>query len=381
MTVSRALLDHLIRRIRQAGPLPVSEYMALALGHPEHGYYMGRDPLGVSGDFITAPEISQMFGELLGLWCVAHWRALGGPEPVSLIELGPGRGTLMADVLRAARTDPDFLGGIPVHLVEISPVLRKAQAQTLERTGIAPVWHDSVSRALAAAPGAPFVIANEFFDALPVRQFVRGAGGWHERMIGLETDDSGTAHLAFRLAPEAVAPEALDHPCAATAGPGTVLELGTAREAVAAELGAAVARRGGAALIIDYGYARPAPGETLQAIRRHNAHGVLDDPGSADITAHVDFDALSRAARAAGAAAFGPVEQRAWLTGLGINERAAILARSAPEKAPEIRAALSRLTAADEMGSLFKVLAIAPARGPVPPGFGVPGDGTPDEGN
>jgi NADH dehydrogenase [ubiquinone] 1 alpha subcomplex assembly factor 7 len=368
------------RRIRQAGPMPVSEYMALALGHPEHGYYTTRDPFGLAGDFTTAPEISQMFGELAGLWCVQHWRTLGGPSPLSLIELGPGRGTLMADALRAARLDPAFLQNAGLHLVETSPLLRETQAKTLAPSGMTPVWHDSVEAALSGAAGVPFIIANEFFDALPVRQFVRGADGWHERMVGLHTEETEEPRLAFGLSPEAVAPDALDHPCAATAQVGALIELAPARNAVAALLAAAVAVRGGAALIIDYGYARPAPGDTLQALRRHAPHNVLDDPGSADITAHVDFDAISRAARNAGAAAFGPLGQGEWLTRLGIRERAAMLARSAPEQAAAVDTALERLTGANRMGTLFKALAIGRKGDPPPPGFEPPPESTAVEG-
>ncbi len=347
--------------------MPVSEYMALALGHPEYGYYTTRDPFGLAGDFITAPEISQMFGELIGLWCVEHWRALGRPAPLSLIELGPGRGTLMADALRAAQLDPAFLADISLHLVECSPLLRATQRRTLAPYGRTPVWHDGIRAALSGAAGTPFIIANEFFDALPVRQFVRSHDGWHERMVGLHPD--AQQGLAFGLSPDATAPQTLDHPCATTEENGAVLELAPARAAVAGELAAAVAERGGAALIIDYGHADPAPGDTLQALRHHAPHDVLDAPGSADITAHVDFGALRRAIRTAGALAFGPVEQGDWLLRLGMGERAAMLARTAPTQAAAVEAALVRLTAPDRMGSLFKVLAAGRNGDPVPPGF------------
>ncbi|MFP3944656.1 MAG: class I SAM-dependent methyltransferase [Alphaproteobacteria bacterium] len=350
--------------------MPVSEYMALALGDPEHGYYTTRDPFGASGDFVTAPEISQMFGELTGLWCVEHWRALGRPAPFSLIELGPGRGTLMADALRAARLDPKFLSTAALHLVETSPRLREIQASTLSPTGLSPVWHDDVRSALEGSQGAPFILANEFFDALPVRQFVRGPKGWHERMVGLAPEEP--ERLAFGLSPDAVAPDSLDHPCAATAEEGEMVELAPARNAVAGELAAAVAGRGGALLVIDYGYARPAPGDTLQAVRRHAPHDVLDAPGSADITAHVDFGALGRAVGHAGAEAYGPVTQGDWLMRLGIGARAAMLARAAPGQAAAVEAAFTRLTAPDRMGTLFKVLAAGRRGDPAPPGFGTP---------
>lgn len=347
--------------------MPVSEYMALVLGHPEYGYYITRDPFGLAGDFITAPEISQMFGELIGLWCVEYWRLLGRPVPVSLIELGPGRGTLMADALRAARLDPAFLTDLSLHLVESSPVLRETQARTLAAAGPQAVWHDGVRSALASAPGTPFILANEFFDALPVRQFVRSREGWHERMVGLDPEEP--SRLAFGLSPDAVSPLTLDHPCADTAEEGALIELAPARSAVTAELAAAVAVRGGGALIIDYGYARPAPGDSLQALRQHAPHDILEAPGSADMTAHVDFAALARAVREAGALPFGPVEQGEWLMRLGLGERAIMLARAAPEQAGDVESALLRLTAPNRMGSLFKVLAAGRRGAPVPPGF------------
>lgn len=368
-TVSQALLDLIVRRISQAGPMPVSEYMALALAHPEHGYYATRDPFGAAGDFITAPEISQMFGELIGLWYITHWRALGRPAPVALIELGPGRGTLMDDALRAAAVDMQFSAAICLHFVESSPVLRGIQARNRRFSAFSPRWHERISEALAAAVGVPLVLANEFLDTLPVRQFVRGARGWHERMVGLGRAPGGAPRLVFALSPEALPPAALDHPCAAESAEGALLELAPAREAVAAGLASAIAARGGAALLIDYGYERSAPGDTLQALRRHAPHDVLADPGSADLTAHVDFDALARAVARAGAVAFGPLPQRDWLIRLGIRERAARLAAAAPDHAAAVANALERLTAPDAMGTLFKVLVIGRAGDPVPPGF------------
>ena len=237
-------LETLIREmIVETGPMSIETYMSLALGHPVHGYYASKMPLGESGDFITAPEISQMFGELIGLWCVEVWRMMGAPRPFLLAELGPGRGSLMADALRAARLAPDFLRALELHLVETSEVLRASQRAALEALGAAPQWHRTVEE-LPAGPA--IIIANEFFDCLPVRHFVRGKDGWHERLIGLD----GGGRLCFGLAPD---PE----PGLAVAGePGQVLEAGFAAARVMTRLAARLVAQSGALLVIDYGYRR-----------------------------------------------------------------------------------------------------------------------------
>lgn len=343
--------------IALTGPLPVGRYMALALGHPQHGYYMHGRPFGRGGDFITAPEISQMFGELLGLWCADTWTRLGRPAQVNLVELGPGRGTLMADALRALQRVPGLRPAI--HLVETSPTLRAAQAAALRGHDVA--WHDSFD----TVPGGPLLLlANEFFDALPVRQFVRLRDGWHERLVGLAP---GGAGFAFVAAPDALP---LDHPAAAGAPEGSIVETCPAGAAIAAAIGARVARDGGAALIVDYGHAEPRAAATLQAVRGHARHDVLAEPGLADLTAHVDFAALATAARQAGAAAFGPISQGALLGALGIAARAARLQRDAADgQAAAVAAALHRLVAPDAMGDLFKALALAPPELGPPAGF------------
>jgi NADH dehydrogenase [ubiquinone] 1 alpha subcomplex assembly factor 7 len=356
--LARALAE----RIRRDGPVTVADYMAAALGDPDHGYYTTRDPFGVDGDFTTAPEISQMFGELLGLWAAEHWRAMGAPDPVRLIELGPGRGTLMADALRAASQVAGFHAALRVDLVEVSPALRARQAAALADR-IAPnriAWRTDLAD---APPGPALVLANEFFDALPVRQAVKTENGWRERRVGL--NQAGA--FAF-VAGEAVAPPNIAD--ADRAAPGTVAETSPAGRAVAATLGARLARHGGAALIADYGHARPGLGETLQAVRAHAYCGVFDAPGDADLTAHVDFRALADAAAEAGAAAFGPVDQGDFLNRLGIRERAAALkAKATAGQAAAVDAALARLTGADGMGRLFRVLALSTPGGPAPPGF------------
>ena len=348
-------LEAEIRRIIAAdGPVPVSRYVALCLGHPQHGYYVTRDPFGAAGDFTTAPEISQMFGELIGAWAAAVWRQMGAPGRVNLIELGPGRGTLMADALRAARAVADFGAAVSVHLVETSPVLREKQQAMLAAATVS--WHARIED----VPGGPAIaIANEFVDALPIDQFVKDRDGWHLRMIGL-TDD----RLGFVIMPDptpgVVAPT--DTPL------GAILERRHDRPI--GLLARRIARQGGAALIIDYGHAETSFGDTLQSVRRHEFADPLADPGTADLTTQVDFAALVRCAQREGAVPHGPLGQGEFLRRLGIAQRAARLrANATPQQAADIVAALTRLTAPDQMGELFKVLAIADPKLGALPGF------------
>lgn len=359
-----SLLDHLRSRLQREGAMTVADFMSEALTHPASGYYMHGDPFGApsaaGGDFITAPEISQMFGELLGIWCVDTWMRLGRPDPCLLVELGPGRGTLMADALRATRLVPGFHDALKVHLVEISPALRERQREALG--GYRVTWLDNVGQ----IPEAPLLlIANEFFDALPVRQFEQTGEGWAERVVVL--DPKG--ELAFALAAPNPANRALIPAALRDAARGTLVEVCPAALNITAFLGHRLARQPGAALIIDYGPASSTPGPTLQALRRHKKHEVLDAPGSADLTAHVDFQSLAQSATAAGCAAHGPVTQGAFLKALGIEVRAAQLAESAPRAAAALTAARRRLTDPAEMGKLFKVLALTPRDLPPPAGF------------
>jgi NADH dehydrogenase [ubiquinone] 1 alpha subcomplex assembly factor 7 len=347
------LAARLARLIEGTGPMTVASYMAACLSDPEHGYYQHRDPLGRAGDFITAPEISQLFGELIGVWCVATWQAMGEPGSFILAELGPGRGTLMADLLRAARVRPRFTEAARVHLVETSPRLRAIQAETLGRSGGTPTWHDTV----AGLPDGPLIlVANEFFDALPIRQFVRTKEGWAERVVGLGAD----RRLAFGLMPGASLPE-----LPPGVAPGTVWETGAAATALAAEIGTRLAATpsAGAALIVDYGYATSPPGPTLQAVRGHAHDDPLAHPGEADLSAHVDFAALAEAAEAAGTHAAPLLTQADFLARLGLAERAERLARARDAAtARTIRSGADRLTRPDGMGDLFKVLGLG-ARG------------------
>ncbi len=374
--------EKLAALIAANGPMTVAEYMAACLGDPEHGYYMRREPFGRGGDFITAPEISQIFGELIGAWAAATWEAMGRPSPFILAELGPGRGTLTADLIRAARVRPEFGAAVNLHLVESSPRLRTAQGETLARAGLAATWHDRIE----SPPAGPLIlVANEFFDALPIRQFVRTEAGWAERMVGVDADGrlafglraSEQLPTSFRRKPESIAggptwPAVGDKrhglrwtPASAgvterSAPEGEILETSPAAAAIMSEVASRIAKDGGAALIIDYGYASPAFGDTLQAVRHHRYDDPLAAPGEADLTAHVDFAALARAASEAGARPRPVTTQGELLARLGIAARAERLSR---DKDAATRAAIAsaaaRLTAPEAMGELFKVLAVS----------------------
>ncbi len=347
----------LAARIAAQGPMSLADYMAECLLHPEHGYYATRDPFGAAGDFTTAPEISQLFGEMVGLCLAQSWLDQGAPSPFTLAEIGPGRGTLMADILRTIRAVPGMAEAARVHLVEASPALRARQAATL--AGYAPEWHDSAGD----LPDAPiFLVANEFFDALPIRQFERRPSGWAERQVGL-----AEGKLALGLAPPAPL-GALDHRLSDTR-PGEIVELCPALPAIAGEIAARIARRGGMALVIDYGDWR-SRGDTFQALKGHAPTDPLAEPGLADLTAHVDFEALARAFTEAGAAASGMTAQGVFLERLGIGLRAERLARNLADAALASHiAAHRRLTHPAEMGQLFKVIACHPLDATVPPGL------------
>jgi SAM-dependent MidA family methyltransferase len=340
--------ERLARLIRTSGPIPVSHYMAEANAH----YYATRDPLGAAGDFTTAPEISQMFGELIGLWLADLWDKAGRPR-ARYLELGPGRGTLAADALRAMRA-----AGLepPVDLVETSPTLRSAQAERLQGAR----WHDDLSTLPDDAP--LLAVANEFFDALPVRQLVAAGRGWCVRLV----DHDGEKFVASAGSP---IPSAAIPPQLRAAPAGTIIETSPASAAVVGELARRIAAQGGAALIVDYGHARTAPGDTLQAVEKHGFADPWERPGERDLTAHVDFEALGDAARAQGVRVFGPVGQGEWLRAMGIDVRAAALGRAAPSRQAEISAARERLVAPEQMGSLFKAMALVAPAWPEPEGF------------
>jgi NADH dehydrogenase [ubiquinone] 1 alpha subcomplex assembly factor 7 len=355
------LLPLIRRLIEEQGPLSVAAYMALALGHPRHGYYMTRDPIGARGDFVTAPEISQLFGECLAVWCALGWEAMGRPTPLALVELGPGRGTLMTDLVRTLdRVAPELMRGVAIHLVESSPMLRAKQQAALR--GRAACWHES----FAAVPAGPMLlVANEFFDALPVQQFLRAGGAWRERRVDW---DAGAGRLVFRAGPPlpGTVPPAL-----ADAPEGSVYETSPVASALAEEIGARLAAAPGLALAIDYGRRATASGDTLAAIQggRKDAD-PLAAPGEADLTAHVDFEALASAFAHGGARCFGPVAQAVLLRALGIETRlSALLPRADAAQAATLASGAQRLIANGTMGTLFLALAAASPGLPAPPGF------------
>ena len=333
--------------------------MQMCLAHPSLGYYRRRDPLGKAGDFTTAPEISQMFGEMIGIWCAHMWTELGRPDPFLMVELGPGRGTLMADLLRAAGKQPGFLNACRVHLVETSPTLRTKQRDTLSAHVDYTVWHDD----LAQVPsGATLLVANEFLDALPVHQLILTASGWRARVI----DAKGGA-LCW-----STAEQDMEHHVPASlrdAAPESIFEWAPARADMAALIAGRLRAAPGAALLIDYGFSGPRLGDSFQALSRHEFTDPLANPGDADLTSHVDFSALGDAARAGNAQVYGPISQASFLDNMGIGIRAQILGKARPDKVPEIELALARLIAPEQMGALFQVLALTSAGLPPPPPF------------
>lgn len=353
--------ESLRARIKAEGALPLDVFMAEAVD----AYYARGTAFGRAGDFTTAPEICQVFGEILGLWSVIVWQSMGQPSPVRLVELGPGRGTLMADALRAAGAAPAFLASADVHLIERSPALRDAQKAAIAAVDAdrRVTWHD----ALAELPDGPAIIlGNEFLDALPIRQAERTADGWHWRHVGVDQDG-----FVFAAGPLLSTAEIAALGRAADNAPiGTLVEVSPAVQAVGAEIAARVAGQGGAALLIDYGPAESGPGESLQAVRKHHPVPALTDPGTVDLTAHVDFARLAEAARAAGAAVHGPLTQGRFLAALGAEQRARALMRAArPEQAIQIDTGVRRLIHPAEMGTLFKSIAVAHPQLPLPPGF------------
>jgi NADH dehydrogenase [ubiquinone] 1 alpha subcomplex assembly factor 7 len=354
------LLAHIDSLIRKRGPISVADYMELALQHPEFGYYKKGDPFGAEGDFVTAPEISQMFGEMIGLWCADVWRQMGKPEKFALLELGPGRGTLMQDALRATEKIHGFHKAMELCLVESNETLRKMQQEKLAAHN--PRYIEDVN----ALPHLPVLaIANEFFDALPIRQFEKTFQGWCEKLVTIENNRLGFVTQPLDPAVAFLIPKDLQE-----ALPGTVHEISLTSLAIMRDLSRHVVTRGGAALIIDYGYVAPSGKPTLQAVAEHAPADVLEKPGEADVTAHVDFAALKNTAAANGAMVMPPVGQGEFLQTLGIELRADQLKLAAtPEQKRAIHDALRRLTDAGEMGSLFKAMAVAPPQLDNLPGF------------
>jgi NADH dehydrogenase [ubiquinone] 1 alpha subcomplex assembly factor 7 len=332
-------LAHIIlRMIAETGPLPIDRFMTLALSHPAHGYYMTRDPFGVDGDFTTGPEISQVFGELVAVWVAQSWRAMGEPREFALVELGPGRGTLMADILRVLEQVKGARKAASVHFIEMSPALRQAQAERVPDA----TWHVN----LASLPGVPsIVIANEFFDALPIRQFANAQGRASETVVA---QNNGTLSRQHILSPQRL-----------PSGDG-IWEDHAIRSAFATSLGDYLTKASGYALIIDYGHVRSAYGDTLQALYRHKPCLITEHVGDADITSHVDFEALAKGLAQGGMARAGFMTQGEFLNAMGIDQRTAILLKNADSaQAAQISSASKRLVANGEMGQLFKVMAAA----------------------
>ncbi|WP_027058524.1 class I SAM-dependent methyltransferase [Mesorhizobium loti] len=347
------LRTRIVDLIEALGPLPVNEYMALCLFDPADGYYTTREPFGAAGDFITAPEISQMFGELVAVWLYEAWAAIGRPMPVTIAEIGPGRGTLMKDMLRTlSRLDPALANGAAYALIETSPRLTEIQKQTLGATPLAIGWHETIE----TLPHQPLlIVGNELFDAVPIRQYVRADAGWRERMVGLDDQDA----LCFFAGAGSVDPTLL--PVGAAEAPqGAIVEVAPARAALMAAIAERIVRNSGAGLFLDYGYLQPGVGDTLQALRRHNHEDVLANPGEADLTSHVDFAALAAIVRAQGLDAHLSTQGN-FLLGMGILERAGRLGADAGQAARDtIADAVERLAAPQAMGELFKVLAAVP---------------------
>jgi NADH dehydrogenase [ubiquinone] 1 alpha subcomplex assembly factor 7 len=386
-----SLLERLRAQIAQDGPISVAEYFTRCLHDPRDGYYANRPALagmkaGEGGDFLTAPGVSQMFGELIGLWLLETWTRMGRPAPVRLVEMGPGDGTLMSDILRAARLLPEFLEAADLWLVEVSPPLRQAQAERLANAALTPNWADRLETVPTGAP--LLLVANEVLDCLPAHQFVRTQDGWAERMVGLDAD----GNLAFGL--KALGPPPMGEAAqmgrwgeqthlgklpppspAATPLPrgedlsaGSVVESSPAQAALGSEIGHRVARDGGAALLIDYGRGAPGEGDTLQALKAHAKVPPLDEPGQADLTVWADFPAVLAAAAEAGAATGPILTQGAFLQALGIQARAQALAASRPDQAEKLARQLDRLIGPAQMGELFKVVCLS-APGLAPPLF------------
>lgn len=353
--MSTPLADKIKALIRANGPISVTDYFALCLADPEHGYYRTREPFGRHGDFITAPEISQLFGEMIGVFMVHAWQRHGAPAAVRLVEIGPGRGTMMADMLRVIkRIARPLFDGLTVHLVETSARLRGVQRVTLEAFSTKIAWHDSFED---VPEGFTLIAANELFDAIPIRQFVKTPTGFRERLVGLDMDDE----LTFASGVATLDPILLPSPVAAIPD-GTIFELAPARQAVMQTLCDRLRSFGGTALIIDYGHMVSGFGDTLQAVRNHDFDSPLAHPGEADLTSHVDFEDLAKVAVSAGVHLNGGLRQGEFLYGLGLAERAAALSKDKePAEQRLITAAVDRLAGegAGKMGELFKVIAVS----------------------
>lgn len=357
------LKKYLKERIVEEGPLTIAQYMNLSLYHPEFGYYRNYNPIGQQGDFTTSPEISQMFGEIIGLCFMELWQRMDQPPEVHLIEFGPGQGTLMQDFLRAVR--PEFKNVIDLHFVDISPILKQEQRNRIDHPRV--TWHDDIEAAFASCQKSPvFIIANEFFDALPIHQYIMTKNGWSERLVTYTVETDRFAFTTAVLNEETIS----GLPLPKTFNEGEIFEICYGARYITQTMSQHICRQGGVGLIIDYGRVKSLPGDTLQAVRQHAYHDILVDPGTADLTAHVDFEALKNIAKEQGALTMGPTNQGSFLSELGIDIRAAKLKlKATPEQEAEIDRALHRLTHPTLMGDLFKVMAVTAPQTPALCGF------------
>ncbi len=376
----RMLKDRILAHIKTSGPMSIASYMSWCLLDPTQGYYPTRDPLGVDGDgksdFITAPEISQMFGEVLGLWLIHAWRSMGEPKTVQLVEYGPGRGVMMSDMLRTARLDKGFFAALNVSLIETSAALEGKQAETLANCGVPVSWADRLED---VPEGPTIVIGNEYLDCLPVRQLImkdrfKQADGWHERMVDIHPDNPSKLIFSVLDAPISKADQALLPGNIPDLKDGDLLEISPGLAQMTEILSRRFTDQPGAALFIDYGPGETELGDSFQALKKHKKVYPLDEPGQADLTARVDFADFSERAKSAGLSVFGPCHQGQFLSRLGIEVRAVSLSKSLGAKAgpaskAKIARQLHRITSADEMGTLFKAIAVQSPDLPAPLGF------------
>jgi NADH dehydrogenase [ubiquinone] 1 alpha subcomplex assembly factor 7 len=349
-----SLEDHIKNLIAKNGAISIAQFMEEALANPQYGYYQKQDPFGKAGDFVTAPEISQIFGEMIGIWVASVWQSMGS-IPIALAELGPGRGTLMQDLLRGTKHIPGFHRNIKVHMVETSPTLQQIQKEKLGFTGVEIKWHKDIS----SLPDIPtIIIANEFFDALPIHQYIETENGWSEKLVGIQNDK-----LAFMLSSDNLE---LGH----DAQIGAVLETSPVTINIVEQLSKHIASYGGAMMVVDYGYAHCGYKDTLQSVKNHQYHDILEDVGNADITAHVDFSSIAETAKKSGINASDVITQNALLLALGIEIRKQALLKNASEKQKDdIISATDRLINPDAMGTLFKAITLYNKNLPLPVGF------------
>ncbi len=346
----------ILQSISVSGPISIAQYMHLCNSHPEHGYYATGNPVGKKGDFITAPEVSQMFGELIALWCISAWKALGCPNPVQIVELGPGRGTLMNDIIRTAKTDPGFTEAIRFNLIETSPSLKKEQQQTLADCKASVAWLETIEN---LQPIPAVFVANEFLDAIPFRQFIKNRRQWLELCVGISKQNQSNKHqLGFVIGPSRL-DEVLLPPDHKGEPEGAIFEYALAREAISILIAQHIKNHGGTALVIDYGHEKSGFGDTFQAVRSHQSVSPLTSPGKCDLTSHVDFQAISKAVSQIGIEAGRILTQGEFLLNLGLLERAGRLGHGKPVVVQQqIQQDAERLASDDQMGKLFKVICL-----------------------